>query len=229
MLDVLVVPAPRALVLLLDLERELASDKTEASAHDIVEQLLGPGVRALDDVALHLPARKRYSIRPQQSRATLVPRVLVKISQALRIKRRNIAVHLWILNLQPEINNLLLEPQFLLRKLPLKRNVLPPQVAPLILTLMTSLVRVLERPDPGISNEVAEVPQAVLVALDVQLGQEGGGVGLTHVTAAAGEHVGEVNLDLGGGAQRFEDVVDVLGDWAVEARWWRALALDGGW
>ena len=38
-----------------------------------------------------------------------------------------------------------------------------------ILAFLAALVRLLQRPNPSISNEVAEVPELILVTLDVEL------------------------------------------------------------
>ena len=42
-----------------------------------------------------------------------------------------------------------------------------------VFALVAALVSLLECADPGIRHEIAEVPQLVLVALDVQLFEEG--------------------------------------------------------
>lgn len=64
MLRMLVVTAPSALVLLLDLQRQLSTDQAEGSAHDFVEEVLRPEVRVLGDSILHLLTTERYVVRP---------------------------------------------------------------------------------------------------------------------------------------------------------------------
>lgn len=70
MLRVLVVPAaPSALILLLDLQRQLPTHQAEGGAHDLEEEVLRPDGRVLGDFVLHLLSAQRHGVCPQHSRA----------------------------------------------------------------------------------------------------------------------------------------------------------------
>lgn len=75
----------------------------------------------------------------------------------------------------------------------------------------------MERPDPRIRDEVADVPVLRAVRSNIERGQQGGRVGLLGVVGVAEE--GEVDVDFGGGGEEGEDIggagLDVEGDLIV--------------
>lgn len=132
-----------------------------------------------------------------------------EITQALWVDGGDVAVHTWVFNVEAVVWGVLLEALPLLREDLLKRAVLAPHVLYLVLLPMAALVRLLQRADPGVGDEIAMVPQAVLVALNIELCEHGGSVILRSIWAC---EVRKVDLDLRRGLEYVENDGDVAGN-----------------
>lgn len=146
-----------------------------------------------------------------------------EIAQALWVDGGDVAVHAWVFHVQSVVPDLLLETQPLLREDLLKRAVLAPHELLLVVLPVAALVSLLQRADPGVGDEVAVVPQAVLVALDIELGEHGGGVVLGSIWAG---EIRKVDLDLRRGTEYVENDSDIAGNRVSAATRGRVVALD---
>lgn len=84
-----------------------------------------------------------------------------------------------------------------------------------------------EGADPGVSDQVTEVPEVLVVACYVEVGEKLGAVGLDGVRVVGVAETGEIYVGFGGSLEAIQDVVDVLA-WLEAGMLERRLSWESG-